>query len=106
MKSLRNLQKKMNSIKKIEIEKYYQGFKVGKDKSLFSQELKDLEIHYKKNISFLDREMEWEIDDLVEKMECFTNLYRKKNELQEKLEELIEKVGEELSTVTDEDEDD
>src|SRR5215510_3904071 len=68
--------------------KYYGGFQVGKDKSLFKEELDTLEDSYLDSIENITEEINDSLDDLVDSLEDFCALYRKGKAIREKLEDL------------------
>lgn len=82
---------RFNRLRKIDEQKFYAGFKLGVDKHMFEEELKDLEIAYRARIQKCDEEMEYTLPNVIEYMKDFIKAYECKEEIREKLENLIEK---------------
>jgi hypothetical protein len=88
----------------IERQKYYEGFNVGREKKMFQEELKDLEIIYKRDLIQLQRKVENCLPALLYYMEEFLNLHKQNEEVREKLDVLFEKTGREIQEDGEDDE--
>ena len=71
---------------------YFESLPTSTKDYMFKQELKDLELCYRKDIIEYSNKIEITLPWLVEYMEEFVSFYRKKEEVKEKLENLMEKL--------------
>lgn len=76
----------------IEKQKYYQGFGVGEEKEMFKEELEALKTAYEDEIQHNSRKISSKLMYLVNVMEDFIDLYRDNEEIEEKLDILMEKM--------------
>ena len=107
MKELMKLQREYNLrrsriLDEIDRRKYYEGFKVGREKKMFQEELKDLEVAYKNTLLKYEEEVEDCLPALIHYMEKFVNLHKKNEALREKLDTLLAKIGESKEEEDDE----
>lgn len=86
---------------KIDRQKYYEGFNVGREKTMFQDELKDLEIQYKDTLVNLHKKVEDCLPSLLYYMEEFVTLHKHNEAIREKLDALLEKLGRPTSEETD-----
>lgn len=98
MKDLMKLQREYNirrnhMIDEIDRRKYYEGFNVGREKKMFQEELRDLEITYKAALVGLHKEVESVLPSLLYYMEEFVTLHKKNEAIREKLDALLAKTG-------------
>lgn len=98
LKELTKLQREYNLIKsrmldEIDRRKYYEGFNVGREKEMFQEELKDLEITYKATLINLHKQVEETLSPLLHYMEKFVNLHKQNEAVREKLDTLLAKTG-------------
>lgn len=79
--------------REVDAEKYFAGFSYPKEKKMFEDQLKDLEISYKNALRSVNARMEEVLPALIHYMDEFVTLYKKNEEFDEKLERLFEKMG-------------
>ena len=103
-RDIKKAYRRYRMLDEVEHRKYYQGFRVGREKKMFEEELEDIENTYKSIIKELNMDMEVCLHPLIHYMEEFVNLHKKKDVFQEKLDALSAKTG--RSTEEDEEEDD
>jgi hypothetical protein len=77
----------------IDQQKYYEGFKVRKEKRMFQEELKDLESVYRTTLESVEEKLIDIRPFFLYYMEQYLELNRQKRTISEKLEELLEKLG-------------
>ena len=77
----------------IDRQKYYEGFNVGREKQMFKEELKDLEIVYKTALKNYAKEVEDVLPSLLHYMEKFLVVHKQNEAIREKLDNLLEKTG-------------
>lgn len=80
-------------LRDIDRRKYFEGFKVGKEKKMFQEELKDLESVYQKTLESVEEKLSDVSPALLHYMEQFVELNKQKEVVSEKLEALLEKTG-------------
>lgn len=85
--------RKSRMLDEIDRRKYYEGFKVGKEKKMFQEELNDLEITYKATLLNTHKQVEDVLPTLLHYMEKFVTLHKKNEAVREKLDALLEKTG-------------
>lgn len=83
----------LNRLIEIDRRKYYEGFKFGKEKRMFQEELKDLEKVYSHALMALKTQIDDCLPQLLYRMEEFLDLHKKNEDIREKLEALLEKTG-------------
>lgn len=77
----------------VEHRKYYQGFNFGREKTMFQDELGDLEIVYKTALKNYAKEVEDVLPSLLYYMEKFLTVHKHNEAIREKLDILLEKTG-------------
>lgn len=87
--------KRFHMLEEIESRKYYEGFKVGREKKMFEEELKDLEMVYKKTLIDLHKQVEDCLPSLLHYMEEFVTLHKQNEQVRERLDALLAKTGRE-----------
>jgi hypothetical protein len=96
--------KRIHMLQDIDTRKYYEGFRVGREKKMFEEELKDIELTYKGTLIHLHKQLEDCLPSLLHYMEEFLTLHKQNEEVRDKLEALLAKTGRE-NEEDDEDED-
>lgn len=74
------------------IEKYYQGFGYTRN-HMFTQELDELEDIYADGLEELEAELDYGLPQLLQSMECFLMLHKKKAVVKQKLLNMEHKRG-------------
>lgn len=77
----------------IDRQKYYEGFNVGREKEMFQEELKDLELVYKHSLVQVSKQIEDCLPSLLHYMEEFVDLNKQSEAIRDKLDTLLEKAG-------------
>ena len=85
----------------IERRKYYEGFNVGKEKTMFQEELQDLEVVYKTALKNYAKEVEETLPSLLYYMEKFLTVHKQNEVVREKLDALLQKTGREPQEESD-----
>ena len=73
--------------------KYYQGFNVPKEQDMYEEELKELELVYRKELVQIAKAIDYSLPALLAEMAEFLKLHQRKEEVDEKLDVLLEKNG-------------
>ncbi len=76
------------------VRRYYQGFNRNKRNHMFADELKDLEVIYRKKEEQIVKEVTECLPYLIHYMDKFVTLHKQNEDLRDKLECLLEKTGE------------
>lgn len=84
---------KLEDLLEIETRKYYRGFGVSKEKLLFEEELKDLEITYDSLIRDSEKKIEGMTPSLLVLMQRFLDYHSDLQNIQRKREILLEKIN-------------
>lgn len=71
-----------------QIRQYYKGLAYG-EKPMFEDEIKDLEKIYRDRLEEINEVDAYSMEVFVQKMETFVKRYREKEQIQEKLENLL-----------------
>lgn len=87
--------KRFHMLEEIEKRKYYEGFKVGREKKMFEEELNDLEKSYKAVLGHIHKQVEDCLPSLLHYMEEFVTLHKQNEEVRDKLDALLAKTGRE-----------
>lgn len=82
---------------KIDRQKYYEGFNAARERVMFNEELKDLEIVYKTALKNYAKEVEDILPTLLHYMDKFLTVHKQNEAVREKLDTLLEKTGRESS---------
>lgn len=85
----------------IDRQKYYEGFNVGREKTMFKEELEDLEQVYITALENYEKEIEEILPSHMYYMERFLVLKKKHEAISEKLEALLQKTGREPQEESD-----
>lgn len=88
-KNLKNLLRKLD----VAEQAYYEGFKPGREKVMFEQEIDDIEKVYEKIVKDVDESIEDILPSLLHYMELFVQMHAKKDSVAEKLATLKVKLG-------------
>lgn len=84
---------KLDLLREIDRRTYFEGFNVGREKKMFQEELKDLELTYKATLLNLHKQVENVLPSLLHYMEEFVTLHKKNEAVREKLDTLLAKTG-------------
>lgn len=84
---------KLKLLREVDRRAYFEGFNVGREKKMFQEELKDLEITYKATLLNTHKQVEDVLPTLLHYMEKFVTLHKKNEAVREKLDALLEKTG-------------
>ena len=85
--------KRLKMQRDVDTQKYYEGFNLGREKIMFQEELKDLEVVYKTALKNYAKEVEDVLPSLLYYMEKFLTLHKQNETIRDKLEDLMEKTG-------------
>jgi hypothetical protein len=80
-------------LRNIDRRKYFEGFNVGRERKMFQEELKELEIAYKATLLNLHNQVENVFPSLLYYMEKFLTLHKQNEAVREKLDALLAKTG-------------
>lgn len=95
---------RQSALGQINRRRYFEGFKVGREKAMFEEELKDLEDKYRKELNELKRAKDECLPPLLYYMEQFLVINRKIEVADEKLDTLMEKKRRKTEEEGDDDE--
>lgn len=84
---------KLKLLREVDRRAYFEGFNVGREKEMFQEELKDLELTYKATLLGLHKQVEDVLPSLLHYMEKFVTLHKQNEALREKLDTLLAKTG-------------
>lgn len=84
---------KLKLLREVDRRAYFEGFKVGREKKMFQEELKDLEITYKAALLNLSKQEGIIMPSLLYHLEEFLNVHKKVEAVREKLDTLLAKTG-------------
>jgi hypothetical protein len=93
---------KLYMMREIDIQKYFEGFKYGREKTMFKEELDDLEKVYANAVNTANEQIADMLPSLLHYMEEFVCMHKGLEKVQEKLEVLREKIGENQEEKNDE----
>lgn len=77
----------------IERWKYYEGFKYGRDKAMFEEELVELVKRYHTELEQLEDDLEDATERHIRHAQVFIDIQKQKAEIHEKLDTLLAKLG-------------
>lgn len=84
---------KLKLLREIDRRAYFEGFKVGRERQMFEEELKDLELVYKSTLNQVNKSIKNCLPSLLHYMGEFVGLHEQYEAVSEKLETLLAKNG-------------